>query len=292
MRQRTTLLKWAPAALFVVTGALADDGINLDIDLDESGDLEVISSDVRHDLRLEQFQVRTNQAFGVGERAVYSVRYGLIRAGEATLSVEESTTVNGRPCLALSGTASSNDFFSSIFSVDDEIRSWIDEEFLIPWRFEKELHEGDFHAEQSIDLDQVNRVATYGDGRTFPMDAEVQDALSALFFIRTLDLRVGSKRVLRTHADRKNVDLAGEVVGRERVDTPAGKFDCLAVEPTILLDTGLYDSKKGSLTMYVTDDSRRLPVLFKIKVFFGSLVLTLTDYRPSQAVAENGPTAG
>ena len=225
MRHVITRLGSAALALFVTGNALAQDDIDLDIGT--PGELEVISSDVRHDLRLEQFEVRRNDAFGVGERAVYSVRYGLIRAGEATLSVEESTTVNGRPCLVLVGTANSNDFFSSIFSVDDEMRSWFDAEFLIPWRFEKELHEGDFHAEQSIDLDQVNRVATYGDGRTFPMDAAVQDALSALFYIRTQDLRIGSKRVLRTHADRKNVDLAVEVVGRERVGTPAGDFDCL-----------------------------------------------------------------
>ena len=44
--------------------------------------------------------------------------------------------------------------------------------------------------------------------------------------------------------------------------------------------------------MYVTDDARRLPVLFKIKVFFGSLVLTLTDYTPSSSLADVGPAEG
>ena len=60
------------------------------------------------------------------------------------------------------------------------------------------------------------------------------------------------------------------------LETHGDLVDCLEVEPKLLIDTGLYDQEKGKLLIYLTDDRRKLPVLFKIKVFFGSLVLTLT----------------
>lgn len=247
------------------------------VDLDLGDDPGVITSDDRHEARLAELEPRQNRAFGVGERMLYSVRYGFVRAGECRLEVLPEVSVNGRPCYKLVGTAQSSDFFSSVFRVDDRLESYLDTELLLPWRSAKVLHEGGYHADQRVELDQVNRMATYHDGTTVPLDPGAQDILSVLYHIRTLDLRPGFSDVIRVHADEKNVDLEVRVLGREEVDTPGGTFRCLAVEPLIRLDTGLYDSEKGKLVMYVTDDARKLPVMFKIKVFFGSIVLTLTD---------------
>ena len=260
----------------LAAGWLAADPL-LDLDVLDDDSLSIITSDDRRDRRLDALQARENGAFNTGERLVYSVRYGIIRAGEATLHVERTTTFNGRPCYHLVATAQSNDFFSGVFRVDDRMESYLDADYLLPWMFEKRLHEGSFEAYQRIELDQVNQLATYHDGKVIEMDRNAQDYLSVLYYLRSMDLQPGFREALRTHADKKNVELEIEVVGRETVDTPAGKFDCVVLEPHILLDTGLYDSKKGKLLVYLTDDERKLPVLFKIKVFFGSLILTLTD---------------
>lgn len=248
----------------------------IDLDLGEDG-LGVVDAEGRRDHHLRELPVRENRAFGPGERLTFSVRYGLIRAGECRLEVLPPVELDGRICLRLVGTAHSSDFFSGIFRVEDRMESYLDREALLPWRFHKDLNEGSYRARQRVDLDQVSRVATYEDGRAFPLDPLAQDALSALYFIRTLDLTPGSRHSFRVHADRKNVDMELHVRGRERVETPAGTFDCLEVEPLILLDSGLYDSRKGKLVMYLTDDGRRVPVLFRIKVLFGSIILTLTD---------------
>jgi hypothetical protein len=248
------------------------------VDLDLGEDPGVISSDDRRAARLAELEPRDTDAFSVGERLAFSVRYGPVRAGECRLEVLPEVTVNGRPCWYLVGTATSSDFFSSVFKVDDRLESYLDTEYLLPWRSTKVLNEGSYHTNQRVELDQVNRMATYHDGTTIPLDPEAQDILSVLYHVRTLDLRPGFSDVIRVHADKKNVDLEVRVLGRERVETPRGTFDCLVVEPLIRLDTGLYDSEKGKLVMYLTDDARKLPVLFKIKVFFGSIILTLTDY--------------
>ena len=107
-----------------VVPAVAQDIIDLDLGMEDS--LTVLSSQDRHLLRLDTFQSRQNRAFGPGERLVYSVRYGIIRAGEATLEVGPPNAVGQRECLPLIGTAVSGDPFSSFFRVDrtaDEVRS-------------------------------------------------------------------------------------------------------------------------------------------------------------------------
>ncbi len=276
----------ASTVVLAATGATPLTAQPVDVDLDFGDVPSVIDADQRRSARLDAFIPRENTAFFAGERLTYSVKYGPIRAGECRLEVGAPVVVEGRPCLPLVGTARSSDFFSSIFRVEDRMESFLDVDYLLPWRFRKNLQEGKFRANQVIDLDQVNRVATYHDGAAIPLDPEAQDVLSALFYIRTLDLSPGRQAVFRVHADKKNVDMELHVLGRERVDTDAGKFDCLVVEPLILLDSGLYDHKKGKLVMYLTDDARKLPVQFKIKVFFGSIVLSLTEL--TEGVAQNG----
>jgi hypothetical protein len=49
--------------------------------------------------------------FGVGERLVYSVQYGLITAGEATLEIRNIATLNGNPCYRIVSDARTIDFF-------------------------------------------------------------------------------------------------------------------------------------------------------------------------------------
>ncbi len=249
----------------------------IDFDLGDDDELRVIDRTDRREARLGQLTERGNRAFAFGEKLVYSVRYGFIHAGEAVLEVRRNPAINGRPCYRIIGTAKSNEFFSSFFRVDDRVESYLDTLYLLPWRFEKELHEGKYHNLQRVEMDQINRLATYLDGQVVEMTPEAQDIISAIYYLRTHDLYPGQVMNIKTHADHKNIDLEVRVGERSRVDTPAGKFDCIEVEPLIVLDTGLYDHKKGKLLMYLTDDERRLPVMFKVKVFFGSIVLALTE---------------
>jgi len=82
------------------------------------------------------------------------------------------------------------------------------------------------------------------------------------------------------------------VHGRERVKVPAGEFDCLVVEP-VLEGEGLFQHE-GKLTIWMTDDARKMPVLMKTKVKVGSIDASLREYRsgaPLTAGALPGATA-
>jgi hypothetical protein len=65
-----------------------------------------------------------------------------------------------------------------------------------------------------------------------------------------------------------------ETLGRETVKTPAGKFSTIKVR-TFPKYEGVF-MNKGEISIWLTDDSRKIPVLMKSTIAIGSIVSTLT----------------
>jgi len=214
--------------------------------------------------------------FGVGERMVFSVQYGLVTAGDATMEVRNLATMAGRPCYRIVSDARTNDFFSKFFQVRDRYESYMDTTELYSLRYEKHVREGKFKRDDVVDFDQVAHRARYKD-RVVPIPPRSQDVLSALYYVRTLPLKPGQSISLANHTDGKNYPLIVKVLGRERVKVDAGEFDCIVVEP-ILRGPGVF-TQKGRLTVWLTDDERRMPVLMKSKVVIGHVAAVLKEYR-------------
>jgi len=217
-----------------------------------------------------------NNAFGAGERLVYSVGYGMIKAGEASLEVEDATKLNGNRCFHIISTAKSNKFFSFFFNVDDRVESYMDVYGLFSLRFEKHLIEGKFRAEAYVQFDQKRSLAISGKD-TIPTSRYVQDALSVLYYARTQKLEVGKSISVDNYADRKNYLLEIKVHRKETVEVPAGKFDCIVIEPQLKGSTIF--KHEGKLTVWLTDDEKKMPVLMKSKAFIGSVSASLKEYR-------------
>lgn len=213
--------------------------------------------------------------FGVGERFVYAVQYGLVTAGEATLEVRNVAEIRDTACYRIVSDARTNDFFSKFFKVRDRYESYLDTTELYSLRYEKHVREGKFKRDETVEFDQVAHLAVYGD-RTVPIAPRTQDVLSALYYVRTLQLEEGQAVALANHTDGKNYPLIVKVHRRERVTVDAGTFDCLVVEP-ILRGPAIF-TQKGRLTVWVTDDKHRMPVLMKSKVVIGHVSAVLKEY--------------
>jgi len=224
-----------------------------------------------------------DRAFDVGERLVFSVRYGPIRAGTATMAIEGIEVVGGDSCYHVVTTAESNDFFSTFFYVRDQVESFISMKDLRPRRFVKDLLEGNYQNRQVIEFDGRNNLAVYEDGQVVEVLPGTHDILSAFYDVRARRLQVGDEIFLDCHADRKNYPLNTRVLSRETVEVPAGKFDCLLVEP-ILRTPGLF-KHEGTLSIWLTDDERKIPVKMSSSLPIGAISVLLTEM-------SIGPVAG
>ncbi|MCH8286108.1 DUF3108 domain-containing protein, partial [candidate division KSB1 bacterium] len=101
----------------------------------------------------------------------------------------------------------------------------------------------------------------------------VQDVISAFYYIRTLDLKVGDVIELAHYDNDKVYDIVVEVLKKQQVRVPAGKFDCIVIEPK--LKTQALFKNEGKIIIYLTDDERKIPVLMVSKVFFGQVAAKL-----------------
>lgn len=214
--------------------------------------------------------------FGPGEKMVFDITYGPISAGEGTLETVGLTDYEGHTCYHIQSTANSNRFFSSIYKVRDKIVSYIDARSLYSRYFYKRLREGDYKKTVEIEFDHEAELARYHDGASFPVTAGVQDVLSAFYFVRNLDLAVGGEHQVPAHSSRRTYDLKVIVHGKERVEVKAGSWDCFVVEP-VIEGEGLF-KHEGRITLYISDDIHRLPVLIRTKVPVGSIDVELKEF--------------
>jgi hypothetical protein len=225
--------------------------------------------------------------FGVGERLTFEIKYGFISAGNAVIGIPELVRERGRDCYHIVSVAESNAFFSVFFPVRDVVESLLDARELVSLKFEKHLSEGDYRAHDLVLFDHDRHLAIYpGSGakvdRLVPLSLDAQDVLSSLYYVRMVELDVGRSVYIENHADRKNYPLEIKVLRRERVKVPAGTYDCLVVEP-IMRTAGLF-RHQGSLTVWLTDDEYRIPVLMRSKVIIGSVSAVLTKMETAHGV--------
>ncbi len=217
------------------------------------------------------------QPFLPGESLRFSVQYGFIHAGSAWLEVPEITQWEGRPSYRLVARAESNGFFSRMYKVRNRIESMWDVEYRTSARYFEDRREGKFRANDTILFAGSPLQARYNNGQTFDLAGPVQDALSSFYFLRTQPLPVGGSVTFDYHASRKTAPLEVKVMGRQRIKTPAGKFDCLVIEP--ILKAGGIFKNKGRLVIWLTDDERRMPVMMRSKVMIGSISVILQEVK-------------
>jgi hypothetical protein len=219
----------------------------------------------------------SHAAFRPGEKLTFSVQYGLISAGTATMSIHPQVRIReGRPTWEFTTTARSSKVFSTFFEVNDRIVSYMDTLYLHSVRFQKHLREGGYRKDLRIIFDQQNGKAHIDGKRTCDVEPHVQDILSSLYYVRTLDLEVGRSVYVPNHDNGKNYPLEIIVHGRERITVDAGTFDTLVLEPVILGESIF--QQKGRMKVWVTDDHIKMPVLMKTKIIVGAIAAVLTDF--------------
>jgi len=221
--------------------------------------------------------------FGVGERFKYSVNWGNIYAGSATLELKEVLDYQGYPVYQVLVEADSSAFFSVFFPVHDRLESLIDVKGLFSRRYWTKQHEGNWQGERKYEFDQENNTVKYKDD-TYYIRYGIQDELSAIFYARTLDLQVGTPVYVDIFARKQNWQVKCNVLTTEKVKVGAGEFDTILVEPELRFD-GIM--KKGKAKVWFTNDNRRIPVQVKSKFILGAISLELESYQLAKELASN-----
>jgi hypothetical protein len=227
----------------------------------------------------DDFRKIENKAFKVGEKLTFDVKYGFVTAGVATMEIPSIKKISGRNAYHVLFEVNTVPSFDWMYKVRDRYETFIDTEGLFPWRFEQHIREGGYSRDFSAFFDQRKGKAKTSEGE-YEIPKYVNDIVSAFYLARTFDysdMKVNERINLKNFYKDKVYDLDVRYLGRETIEVPAGKFDCIIVEP-LVLEGGLFKSE-GNIIIWLTNDQLKIPVKVETKVVIGSIDAELTNYK-------------
>lgn len=226
----------------------------------------------------KEFRTLENNAFSVGEKLTFDVKYGFVTAGVAVMEIPKIKNIAKRETYHVTFNVNTVSSFDPFFKVRDRYETYLDVEGLFPWRFEQHIREGSYSRDFSAFFDQRRNVAKTSKG-TYDIPDNVNDIVSAFYLARTFKydtLDIGDSFYLENFFKDKIYPLNVVYRGKETVTVEAGTFDCIMIEP-LVVEGGLFKSE-GSIIIWLTDDEAKMPVKVKSKVIIGSIDAELTKF--------------
>ncbi|HEY3011372.1 MAG TPA: DUF3108 domain-containing protein [Gemmatimonadales bacterium] len=212
--------------------------------------------------------------FAVGEKLSYTAKLGMLTLGSGTLEVASIDTVRGVQSFRLRFRLRGKTMF---YSLDDVLESWIGTEDLNSRRFVQDFVENDKATKRHYEIyPDSGFYREHGHDTTRETPAEPLDDAAFFYFVRITPLEVGRKYTYDRYFRKDKNPVTIEVLKREKMELPDGsKIQCLVLHPTI--DTKGLFSKRSETRIWLTDDTRRLPVQIRTKFPFGTITLRLKD---------------
>jgi len=118
---------------------------------------------------------------------------------------------------------------------------------------------------------------------------QLQDVLSAIYFIRTQPLEVGKTFEVFIGDGGKVYTIPVKVIEKKRMRTILGRGDVLKVNAELFGPERLIDDEKGEFSIWITDDARHIPVGGRVKTDYGTFDIKLTRIvNPDQDLPQKG----
>jgi len=226
----------------------------------------------------EEFRTVENNAFKEGEKLTFNLNYGFVTAGVAVMEIPRIKRISGREAYHVTFEVNSVPSFDMFYKVRDRYETYMDVEGLFPWRFEQHIREGGYTRDFSAFFDQRKGIAKTSEGE-YEIPIYVNDIVSAFYYARTFDyseMKENDLVHLQNFYKDRVYDLDVKYHGKETIEVPAGKFDCIIVEP-LVKEGGLF-KHEGNIIVWLTDDELKLPVKVRTKIIIGYVEAKLTDY--------------
>lgn len=235
--------------------------------------------DIQSNLTAFKFRKITNSSFNVGEKLTYTMHYGFIDAGRATLEVQKcEKKINNRELLHVVGKGKSLGAFNWFFKVQDRYETYIDSESMIPWMFIRRVYEGGYEINQDYTFYQHKQKVTDGK-KSYEVPENIQDMISSYYYARTIDFSNAQKGDIfefNSFVDGEVYPLKIKYLGKETIKIRKGKFKCLKFVPVV--QKGRIFKKEDDLQVWISDDENKIPLLAKASILVGSIKMEVTDY--------------
>jgi hypothetical protein len=228
-----------------------------------------------------------NTSFLDGEvlhyKAYYNWKIIWIPAGEVKFTIAEDSIeykyiVRGR----------SFSSYDNFFRVNDYYSSTVDKQTMLPKSFVRHIEEGDYRKFDSLTFDHKNLVAYSVNGKsketakakTFPIDSCTLDLLSVMYNLRNLNTSnytPGESLDISMFLDEEVYPIHVVYDKKEHKKIrDLGKFNTLLIHPELVV--GNIFKKGDKMSIWVSDDNNKVPLMIESPISVGSVKAVLQSY--------------
>ena len=144
-----------------------------------------------------------------------------------------------------------------------------------PLFFIRKVQEGSTEFEQYYSFNYESQTVNTGN-KVIIVPENIQDMVSSYFYARTLNLNNLKKDTILSFnsiVDEEIYDLRVKFLGREKIKISAGEFNALKFCP--IVQQGRIFKAEEDLTVWISDDYNKVPLLAKAKIWVGSIRMEL-----------------
>ena len=117
-----------------------------------------------------------------------------------------------------------------------------------------------------------------------PFIGQVQDVLSAIYYLRTQPLEVGKTFEITISNSGRVYQVPVRVVEKRRMKTVLGRVEAIRVDPDVFGDDKLIRGE-GQFSIWLVNDPRRIPAKARIKTEYGTFDITLRKVIENSSLA-------
>ncbi|MEW6455089.1 MAG: DUF3108 domain-containing protein [Acidobacteriota bacterium] len=234
--------------------------------------------------------------FQPGEKMKYEISWTFLKAGIAEFYMEKAKNPNPE-MFHIVLKAKSIGIISSFFFVDDHIESFVDFHSFCSHKAIKHQREGRWVSDEISEFDYDNSKIYFKQNKITKRGLEkndltyelgfpcIQDVLSCFYYFRILPLKIDAFYEIPVFDRKRKSIVKVRVKEKESIKTPFGEFDCFVLEILSGL-RGSFQTSKGKLFIWITEDEKRIPVRFKSSFTIGYSVAELIEYQEGNKINE------
>lgn len=216
-------------------------------------------------------------SFDKREKCVYNGGWGFVKAGWAIIEAERD---NNNAIFVIRGKAVTNNFTSAFFKARDFVNAIVDLKGFYPYFFEQHIRENRYRRNNWAFYDhEQGKVFTNRKKKKTVYDTSpfTHNYISLLYYLRTLTFAPGDTFSINCFVHGKDYPVFFKVLGREKIEVPAGNYKCIKVQPR-LVGEGRGFTKKDKMYLWFTDDKYHIMVKGKSKIALGWITAELIHY--------------
>ena len=225
-----------------------------------------------------------DMAFGPGEKMsfVMHYRWGVINSDVGTATAQlDTVTFNGIKAFKCSAYGRTTKLYDLFFKVREDFQSWFSCDGLVPLKFTRDTHEGNYEAKNTYVYDWsasdphiVADIYTSSMGQKsmdIPLTKCTFDLPALFYFSRNMDvdnIEVGKKYPMTFAIDDEVFNVYFILQGRETIKVKGfGTVKTIRFAAKLL--AGEVFKGEEDMTIWISDDQNRLPVYFEAPLIVG-----------------------